>query len=74
MRFLADSGRNILSFSVDARVAALVFGLSLTAYGVLALRIAAGDFLDYWNLAFDTDPRRFVRQSPDRAWIGRPTP
>ena len=60
MRFLADSGRNILSFSVDARVAALVFGLSLTAYGVLALRIAAGDFLDYWNLAFDTDPRRFA--------------
>ena len=60
MRFLADSGRSILSFSVDARVAGLVFGLSLTAYGVLALRIAAGDFLDYWNLAFDTDPRRFA--------------
>jgi len=33
------------------------FGL----YAALGLRLAQGNFLDYWNLAFDFDPSRFVR-------------
>ncbi len=53
-------GRKLAGLSLDARVAVAIFGLALLGYGVLALRIAAGDYLDYWNLVFDFDSRRYA--------------
>ncbi len=41
-------------------------------YAALAMRVAAGDLYEYWNLAFDLDTRRFaeaIARAPDE-WAG----
>lgn len=45
----------------DFRVACALFASAFALYAAFALRIAQGDFLDYFNLAFDVDPRRYAR-------------
>ena len=35
-------------------------GAALALYVVLGLRLARGQYLDYYNLAFDFDPARYV--------------
>lgn len=46
--------------SADLVLAAVLGGAALALYGVLALRLARGAYLDYYNLAFDFDPARYV--------------
>ena len=51
----------------DLLLAAVLGGVALALYAVLALRLARGQYLDYYNLAFDFDPARYVStfaQSP----------
>ena len=45
---------------LDGLVAAVFALLSLCLYGALALRLAQGAYLDYYNFAFDFDPVRTV--------------
>src|SRR5580658_2742276 len=51
-------GANIQA--ADLLLAALLGGVALALYVVLALRLARGQYLDYYNLAFDFDPARYV--------------
>jgi hypothetical protein len=44
----------------DAVVMAVCAVVSLALYGTLAIRLAQGAYLDYFNLAFDFDPIRTV--------------
>jgi len=44
----------------DRRLALLLALLAMALYGPLAWRLAAGEYLDYFNLAFDFDPNRAV--------------
>ena len=44
----------------DLLLAAVLGCAALTLYVVLALRLARGAYLDYYNLAFDFDPARYV--------------
>jgi len=45
---------------IDLALAAVLGGVALALYGVLAIRLARGAYLDYYNLAFDFDPARYV--------------
>jgi len=44
----------------DRRLAVLLAIPALLLYGLLAWRLAAGEYLEYFNLAFDFDPSRAV--------------
>jgi hypothetical protein len=44
----------------DGVVMAVIVALCLALYGTLALRLAQGAYLDYYNLGFDFDPIRTV--------------
>src|SRR5262245_1686559 len=44
----------------DVVRAVLRAGAALALYMVLGLRLARGEYLDYYNLAFDFDPARYV--------------
>lgn len=45
---------------VDARIFGAIVGIAGLIYLPLAWRLSQGLFLDYWNLAFDFDPEKFV--------------
>ena len=45
----------------DPWLAAALLVVALLLYGLLAVRLAQGVFLDYWNLGFDFDPARMVQ-------------
>ncbi|GAB4525738.1 MAG: hypothetical protein Tsb0010_09350 [Parvularculaceae bacterium] len=55
----------------DARISLALFAAAFALYAAFALRIAQGDFLDYFNLAFDVDPRRYA-QELTRSWAAWP--
>ncbi len=44
----------------DLALAAVLGFVALALYVVLGLRLASGAYLDYYNLAFDFDPARYV--------------
>jgi hypothetical protein len=44
----------------DGRLAAMIGAIALAVYGALAWRLAQGEYLDYYNLAFDFDPNMTV--------------
>jgi hypothetical protein len=46
--------------STDLVLAAVLGGVALALYVVLGLRLARGAYLDYYNLAFDFDPARYL--------------
>lgn len=46
--------------TADLLLAAVLGAAALALYVALGLRLARGDYLDYYNLAFDFDPARFV--------------
>jgi hypothetical protein len=46
--------------SADLLMAAVLGVAALALYVVLGLRLARGQYLDYYNLAFDFDPARYV--------------
>lgn len=47
--------------AADLWLAAIFLAVALLLYGLLAVRLAQGAFLDYWNLGFDFDPARMVQ-------------
>ncbi len=47
--------------TADLWLAATFVTVALLLYGPLAVRLAQGAFLDYWNLGFDFDPARMVQ-------------
>jgi hypothetical protein len=52
---------------IDIALAVVLGCVALALYVVLGLRLARGQYLDYYNLAFDFDPARYVStfaQSP----------
>jgi hypothetical protein len=46
--------------SIDPLLAAVLGSAALALYMALGLRLARGEYLDYYNLAFDFDPARYV--------------
>ena len=44
----------------DKWILVALFLVALSGYAVFAVQIARGSFFDYFNLAFDTDPRRYA--------------
>ncbi len=54
-----DAGGRLARWA-DPLLAALLGLAALVLYGALALRLARGQYLDYYNLAFDFDPARYV--------------
>jgi hypothetical protein len=58
---LVSGGLEETGLRAADRVLALVLGCcALALYAVLGLRLARGVYLDYYNLAFDFDPIRYV--------------
>ncbi len=61
----SDEADGVLA--ADIVLAVVLGGAALALYVVLGLRLAQGQYLDYYNLAFDFDPARYLStfaQSP----------